>query len=104
MLGEITTNANALICGDRQDQYGKPEDNFGRWAQLVNAQFGTRFEPGDMAVVAALLKIARSAHQKKRDSFVDAAGYIDIAGELYGVNDDQPASRGSRRRAAQQQQ
>lgn len=103
MLGEINDGARALITGDRQDQYGTPEENFGRWATLVNAQFGTIFQPGDMAVIAALLKIARSAHQKKQDSFVDAAGYIDIAGELYGVNDE-AATRPRARRGSKPQE
>lgn len=88
MLGEINQSATVLITGDRQEQYGKPEDNFGRFVGLLNAQFGTKFVPGDGAIILALLKIARIAHQKKRDSFADAAGYIDIAGELYGVNEE----------------
>lgn len=82
-LGDPLRTAIELIEGPRQEAYGDPAVNFARFADLVNAQFDTTFSPGDMAVVMALSKIARSAHEKKLDSFVDAPGYLGIAAYLY---------------------
>lgn len=86
MLGEITTKANVLITGDRQVEYGRPDENFQRFAALLNAQFQTDFTASDSAIILALLKISRMENAPKLDTYVDAAGYIDIAGELAGVN------------------
>lgn len=86
MLGEITTKANVLITGDRNIEYGDASANFIRFADLINAQFRTQFSAADAALVVALLKISRMESSPKLDTYVDAAGYIDIAGELAGVN------------------
>lgn len=85
MLGEITTKAKDLITGDRQVEYGEPLANFRRFADLLNAQFRAEFSASDAALVVALLKISRLEYAPKLDTYVDAAGYIDIAGELAGV-------------------
>lgn len=98
MLGDITSRANALITGDRQVEHGDPRETFARFVGLINTQYGTDFTPADGAVILALLKIARTAHKKSLDSFVDGAGYLDIAGELFGVNAF-PASNPRKRQA-----
>ena len=77
--------AASLIDGDRQKAYGTPEENFGRWASMVSDYLGYPVTPMDMAMISALGKISRIAHQAKYDSFVDAAGYLAIATHLAGV-------------------
>ena len=79
--------AETLINGDREKDYGSPQDNFQRIATCWTMYTGVPIEPHDVATMMALLKIARLAHDpSKEDSYVDAAGYMALANEL--ANDD----------------
>ena len=80
-----------IAVGDRGLNYGKPEDNFLRiaahWEQfLLNAK-GTdvNITPGDVAIMMALMKIARLEHDPKHmDSWIDLAGYSACGAEIAG--------------------
>lgn len=81
---EILETAAKCVCGDREQDYGSPEDNFSRIADLWNAYIGgSMFKATDVAVMLALLKIARigSGHAKQ-DNWVDLAGYAACGGEI----------------------
>lgn len=58
-LGRILKDAQVLINGTRQDQYGNPEDNFKTIADLWTAYTGRLFSAHDVAVMMALMKCAR---------------------------------------------
>lgn len=85
---KVLREAAALITGDRQQDYGTPQENFGRSADLINARFshlfrdGAKFSPSDIAVLMLLMKVARSVQSPKRDTFVDMAGYAALGFEL----------------------
>lgn len=79
---EILNEASTLINGDRQAQYGTPQENFSRIAAMWSAYLGFPVSAADTAVMMAMLKAARLANDKKRDSFVDGAAYFALAGEL----------------------
>lgn len=69
----------------RERDYGPPEDNFLRIADLWTAYVGGQiiFEPVDVAMMMALLKIARiKTGTGIADSFIDLAGYAALAGEI----------------------
>lgn len=86
---DILDKAKAIVTGDREQQYGKPEDNFAIIAGLWSAYKGDSFTPVDVAMMMALLKIARiKTGVGTVDSFVDLAGYAACAGEIAGKNDD----------------
>ena len=72
------------VCGQRQQDYGTPEDNFGKIARLWNAYMGDDiFTPLDVAMMMSLLKIARiKTGTATEDSFVDLAGYAACGGEI----------------------
>jgi len=84
----ILTDAMACVCHDRQDQYGDPEDNFYRISKLWNAYLGDNLvDEVDVAMMMALLKVARiKGGNFKKDSFVDACGYLSIGGEISARN------------------
>lgn len=87
---EILDAAADLIDGDRQKDYGPPEENFQRIADFWNAylrhDFGMLLNPTDVAVLMALVKIARSVETpEKADTWIDLAGYAALAGELAGA-------------------
>lgn len=72
---DILIEALRLTSGDRQATYGPPDQDFRRTAAMWTALFGHAFEPKDVALAMILLKASRQIHQRKRDNWVDMAGY-----------------------------
>ena len=67
---EILEAARKCVCGDREEDYGAPEDNFVRiselWASYMRGRCvaldaAITIRPNDVAAMMALLKIARIA-------------------------------------------
>lgn len=84
---EILNTAKMCVCGDREQDYGSPENNFAIVADLWNAYLkGTMYiEAKDVAAMLALLKIARIASgHAKDDNWIDLAGYAACGGEIEG--------------------
>lgn len=81
---EILEAARVCVCGEREQDYGTPEDSFAIIGKLWAAYMGVDFTPKDVAMMMALLKIARIKNGDKADSFVDLAGYAACAGEIVG--------------------
>lgn len=74
--------AAECVCGSREEDYGIPEDNFGVIAALWTAYTGTDVTPKDVAMMMALLKIARAKAGSKPDTYVDLAGYAACGAEI----------------------
>lgn len=89
---EILKQAADAVCTDREGQYGSPEDNFRRIADLWTTYCGGYlFEPKDVAMMMSLLKIARIATGKhKDDNYIDLAGYAACGGELSSLEPREP--------------
>ena len=80
---DILDKAKECVCGQREQDYGSPEDNFKQIAKLWTAYKNVSFTPGDVAMMMALLKIARiQSGTGTDDSFVDLAGYAACGGEI----------------------
>lgn len=90
---EILDTAIKTVCEDRQDSYGKPEDNFAIIADLWSGYLGgVMLKAEDVAVMMILLKIARIRTGKyKPDNFIDIAGYAACAAEVAGGAVTKPA-------------
>ena len=77
---DVLEEALRLTSGDRQNQYGPPDQDFARTAALWSALFGHKlnapFEARDVAMAMICLKLSRETHQRKRDNAVDGAGYF----------------------------
>jgi hypothetical protein len=77
----ILEEAARITSGDRNATYGPPNQDFKRTADMWTGLFrdklkdGEKFEPQDIAMAMILLKCSRQSHQKKRDNWVDIAGY-----------------------------
>ena len=93
----ILQKAEKCVCSDREGEYSGPENNFKTIASLwtcflyskglIVSEFSEWkcIEPEDVAIMMALLKIARiSTGVFKEDSYVDACGYLACGGELEG--------------------
>ena len=82
---EILDAAKKIVTGDREKQYGSPEDNFGVIARLWSVNEGREFTPVDVAMMMTLLKVARiETGHYKADSYIDACGYLACAAEIAG--------------------
>ncbi len=93
----VLEKARACVCGEREEDYGSPEDSFGCIAELWEAYLRAaciapdaiiRVTPTDIAMLMALLKIARvgtSSVGGTADSFVDLAGYAACGAECAEV-------------------
>lgn len=72
---DVLIEALTLTRGDRQAQYGPPDQDFRRTADMWTALFEREFAPHEVAMAMACLKLSRLTHSLKRDSVVDLAGY-----------------------------
>ena len=90
---EILAEALQCVCGDREQDYGTPEQNFqtiaNLWIDYLMAKANPLdIQPEDVAAMLALLKIARIASgHGKADNWVDLAGYAACGGELEGAHE-----------------
>ena len=92
---EILKEALKCVNGEREQQYGSPEDSFEVIADLWMTYLEKKtvpdtglvvLNPEDVAAMMALLKIARIAGGSgTRDSFIDLAGYAACGGECADV-------------------
>lgn len=74
--------AAECVCGSREEDYGSPEDNFAVIAALWTAYTGADITPKDVAMMMALLKIARARAGSKPDTYIDLAGYAACGAEI----------------------
>ena len=81
---EILETAAKCVVGDREEDYGSPEQKFDRIAAFWNTYLGVAtITAKDVAAMLALLKIARIATgHAKNDNWVDLAGYAACGGEI----------------------
>ena len=79
----LLNRAIECVCGEREQDYGSPEDNFNRIATYWSTHLGMEITAEDVAVMMALLKIARiGTGTATDDSWVDLAGYAACGGEI----------------------
>ena len=95
----ILDDAKRCVCGDRDQQYGSPENSFAAigalWGEYLWHKYGLGksvnavginfITPEDVAAMMVLFKCARIATgQNKADNWVDIAGYAACGGEIGG--------------------
>lgn len=81
--GEILDEAKRLTHGERDKNYGKPLINHTRIASLWSIFLEQEITPAQVAICMGLVKVARLIESPDHlDSFLDAAAYFAIAGEI----------------------
>lgn len=86
----LLSEAQELIHGPRQQDYGAWDENFGDlavvWSMYLQRRGllveGKVLGPADTTVMHAIAKVVREFHAHKRDNLVDGAGYLAITDEL----------------------
>lgn len=80
---QILMEACRAVNGDRDKQYGSPENNFALIADLWSAYLGQEVTNIDVAMMMTMLKIARiKTGRNKADSYIDACGYMACGGAI----------------------
>lgn len=81
---EALREAARIIAGDRDTQYGAPEDNLGRIAKIWSVIFAIEVTPQDVAMAMVGLKMARYVNKGEfqPDTWIDIAGYAGIGFEV----------------------
>ena len=84
---EVLQTAEKMVTGQREQDYGKPENNFEAiaafWNVYLEAIDHTALNAVDVAMMMAMFKEARIATGTGTDdSFVDACGYLACGAEL----------------------
>ncbi len=72
----VASEAESLVEGHRQDDYGHPSIDLGRTAKLWTALFDYEFTASDVAQAMRMVKESRLRNSPRhRDSLVDICGY-----------------------------
>ena len=86
---ETLQAAEKAVNGDRQGEYGTPENNFkniaGFWSLYLSSRLNKEIElqPVDVAVMLDLMKTARLIQSpRKLDTWIDKAGYAACGAEI----------------------
>lgn len=78
--------ARTAITTDRQKQYGSPNDSFrliaAFWTEYLGARLNSPLSGHDVAMLMALLKVARERNRPGQDNLVDLCGYAALAGQV----------------------
>lgn len=72
----ILEEAEKIVNGQRQQDYGDMRLSFERIAGLWSYYLGTYINPEDVAKMMILLKVSRARHNNHMDSYVDIVGYV----------------------------
>ena len=91
---DVLNEAAKIINGERDVQYGSPEQNFDRIAKIWSVIFNRHFTTEDVAIAFVATKLARFASNSgfQPDTWVDIAGYAGCGYEV-GKNLHDAANR-----------
>ena len=94
LRSELLHDAEDAVNGDRNVQYGDPNQDFRRTAEFWSAYLGVPITAQQVGMMQILLKVSRSVWSPyKRDHYLDIAGYAACA---YGtVASENNFTRGS---------
>lgn len=90
MVSKEATEADALVNGDRQDDYGSPAQNYADialvWTGLLGKKLNAPMTAADAATMMVGLKLARQMNRHKHDNIVDAHGYLMVLSHILAEN------------------
>lgn len=72
----VAVDAIRLVDEDRNDQYGPPDENLQRIADMWSGYLGHEVTREDVALMMVLVKISRTRAGYSRDNSVDGVAYF----------------------------
>lgn len=87
---EALYEAARIITGARDEQYGGPEENFGRIAKIWSVIFGIEVTKEEVAMAMVAVKMARYSSKSgfQPDTWIDIAGYAGCGYEVGKIEND----------------
>ena len=80
---QVLNQASVLVKGQREKDYGDKTENHNNIARLWSAYLDVKVEAHDVAIMMALLKMARTKlGAVSKDTYIDMSAYSSIAGEI----------------------
>ena len=80
---QFLNQASVLVKGQRETDYGDKVENHNNIAKLWSAYLDVKIEAHDVAIMMALLKVARTKlGAVSKDTYIDMSAYSAIAGEI----------------------
>jgi hypothetical protein len=77
----VLLEAQGLVHGDRNADYGSPLEDWTRTAGMVSAMLAHKLRQPltaeDCALILCCVKLSRQQHIQKRDNMTDLAGYAE---------------------------
>ena len=86
----ILQEAQDVVYGDRQADYGSVTQNFTTIAQLWSAVLGIKVSPEQVGLCMVQVKVARQMNKPKRDNLVDICGYAACLEKMEIENENLP--------------
>ena len=87
----VLLEAQKLVHGDRNADYGHPLDDFARTARMWSAILGVEVSPEQVGLCMVAVKISRQCNRPKRDNLVDGAGYFETVSMVLEERDRRAA-------------
>lgn len=72
----VAVDAIRLVDNDRNDQYGPPEANLQRIADMWAGYLGTPVTKEDVALMMVMVKISRAKNGYSKDNAIDGVAYF----------------------------
>jgi hypothetical protein len=86
----ILQEAQDVVYGDRQADYGSVTQNFTTIARLWSAVLGIKVSPEQVGLCMVQVKVARQMNKPKRDNLVDICGYAACLEKMEIENENLP--------------
>ena len=78
----ILLEAENLVNGERDDQYGDCVAQFERYAEIASLIGKNKLSPADIVNALIAVKLGREAYKHKRDNLTDLCGYAEIKNRI----------------------
>lgn len=78
----ILLEAERILTGERDTDYGDPVENFSRIAEIASLLSGEKLTPETCVTVMIAVKLSREQYKHKRDNLVDLVAYIEILNRI----------------------
>lgn len=78
----VLAAAMDLVNGQRESDYGTPQESFTRIADMWTAYLGYKVTGRDVCIMMGLLKAGRLSNGHHQDSAIDASAYFALSAEV----------------------
>ena len=82
MMESILAEADRIINGPRNDDYGNARTDYTRTVALFNLITGRDVSAEEGVMFMICVKLSREGHKHKRDNLVDLCGYAELLNQM----------------------